>query len=119
MGVRGQANGKESALRWVVQDRSGNTIYLTRERWDHILEYHDELENHLEDVLKAIQVGRRKQDAMDPCKYKYQRYCADLLPEYNHIVVVVIFKKRVDESGLFVANNFVLSAWGVFIHPKG
>jgi hypothetical protein len=37
--------------KWIVQDRHGNTIYLTEERWNHILESRPEMEPFLEQFL--------------------------------------------------------------------
>ena len=35
-------------IRWTVQDRYGNTVYLTEERWQHIIEAinHPEMEDY-------------------------------------------------------------------------
>lgn len=40
--------------RWTVVDRQGREIYLTQERWAHILSKHAELNGRLEDVLTTI-----------------------------------------------------------------
>jgi hypothetical protein len=39
---------------WTVQDRYGNAIYLTEERWNHILESRPEMELFLEQFLETI-----------------------------------------------------------------
>ena len=101
--------------RWTVQDHYGNEIYLIEERWTHIADQHDELEGRLDDLLDTLRYGRRKQEALEPQKYRYRRQYDDLLYGYNHIVAVVVF--RYDASG--VSNNFVITAWGAYIHPKG
>jgi hypothetical protein len=54
-----------------VTDRWGNRITLTDERWQHIIEWHPELEGFEDDVLDTIRKGRRRQDPIDPHKYKY------------------------------------------------
>ena len=54
-----------------VTDRWGNRITLTNERWQHIIEWHPELEGFQEEVLETIQKGRRRQDPIDQQKYKY------------------------------------------------
>jgi len=56
-----------------VTDRWGNRITLTDERWQHIIEWHPELEEFQEEVLETIRRGRRRQDPMDQQKYKYIR----------------------------------------------
>ena len=97
--------------KWVVQDRYGNEIYLTRERWNHILEYHPELEGLVDDVLNTLKMGRRKQEPTMPYKYRYYRHCDKLLPDYNHIVVIVVFSTRQRPDGTSFRNNFVTTAW--------
>jgi len=100
-------------VKWTVQDRYGNAIYLTRERWDYILTYHDELDGLLDDVLDTLRKGRRRQEALDPARYKYYRACPALPPGYNTIVVVVKLGTRLLPEDGFEPNNFVITAWGV------
>ncbi|MEA3338359.1 MAG: hypothetical protein U9R15_00185 [Chloroflexota bacterium] len=97
------------AEKWIVHDRYGNEIYLTAERWDHILEYHPELEGCLDHVLNTLKKGRRKQEPTMPHKYRYYRRCDELLPDHNHVVVIVIFSVRQRSDG--TPNNFVTTAW--------
>jgi len=104
--------------KWVVRDRYGNEIYLTEERWKHILEYHPELEGHLDDVLETLKTGRRRQEAAEPNKYKYRKPCDDLLPHFNYIVVVVVFTFRRRSDGTVFRNNFVTTAWPVDIYRE-
>ncbi len=60
-------------IRWTVLDRSGNSIYLTQERWEHIIEpiNHPEMEAYEEELKATIQKGFRKQDPVNPQKYRY------------------------------------------------
>ncbi len=104
--------------KWVVQDRYGNTIYFTEERWQHILESRPELEPHLDKFLETIRTGRRKQDLFIPNEYRYYQRFDELLPENNHLVAIVVFKMHLDEQGQYVANNFVVTGWARYIHPK-
>jgi len=99
------------AEKWTVRDRRDNEIYLTRERWKHILEYHPELAGHLDDVLNTLRTGRRKQEPAMPHKYRYYKRCDELLPEHNHIIVIVIFSTRQRPDGTSFRNNFVTTAW--------
>ncbi len=55
---------------WEVHDRYGHRIYMTAERWDHVLQQRPWLAEHIADVLETLRQGRRKQDPMDPTKYK-------------------------------------------------
>ena len=102
--------------RSIVQDRWGNEIYITDERWDHILERHEELEGLFDEVLQTLRQGRRRQEALDPNRYRYYRPCALLPPAFNHIVVAVVFRQQETAEGVLRANNFVTSAWGVDIY---
>lgn len=101
--------------RWAVQDRYGNEIYLTEERWQHILEGHDELRGRLDDLLDTLRYGQRKQEALEPQKYRYYWAYNDLKYGFNHIVAIVIF--RYDDADM--PNNFVITAWGAYIYSKG
>ncbi len=40
--------------KWTVQDRWGNEIYLTEERWQYILERHEELAGLLNEMLETL-----------------------------------------------------------------
>lgn len=60
--------------KWLNQDRYGNEIYLTEERWHHILEARPELEPLLNDFLDTIRTGRRKQDTLIANEYRYFKH---------------------------------------------
>ena len=92
----------------LVKDRWGNVVELTDERWQHIAAWHPDLADHLEGVLGAIKRGRRRQDALEPDKYRYYWPTDALLPDYNHIVVVVKLAER----------NYVLTAYPIFIYGQ-
>jgi hypothetical protein len=47
---------------WKVIDKWKNEIILTAERWKHITDHHWELADRLDDVLKTIRLGKRKQE---------------------------------------------------------
>jgi hypothetical protein len=102
-----------SGWRWTVRDKYGNDIYLTNERWDHIIEgiNHPELEEYEGYIQEVIRSGRRKQDALNPQKYRYSLKYNDL-PEYNtHIVVIVLFRYSEDEQGRPISNNYIVTAY--------
>ena len=86
-----------------VTDRWGNRIGLTDERWQHIIEGHPELEEFQNEVLETIRKGRRRQDPIDPQKYKYIYPAQGLSFGSTHIVVVV----------KLVSKSFVLTAYGI------
>ena len=105
--------------RWTLQDRDGNSIYLTEERWHHITEpdNHPEVAEY-EDALKtAVQRGRRRQEPLNPRKYRYAYPVEDSPDGFNHIVVIVLFGFDVDERGATIPNNFVATAFLKHIRP--
>ena len=92
-----------------VKDRHGREIYLTEERWRHALDHPGMGERLLNSVLLTLKVGSRKQEALDPSKYKYRRRFEDLPEDYTHIVVVVKF--GIDSVDSSKENSFVLTAY--------
>jgi len=86
-----------------IRDRYGNLIELTEERWLHIVTYHPELEECQTEVVETIHKGTRRQDALEPDKYKYLKRFVDLPLGYTHLVAVV----------KMIRNNFVLTAYGI------
>ncbi len=88
---------------WKVIDKWGNEIVLTKERWKHIIDHHWELKEHLDDVLKTIRLGKRKQETVNPQKFKYI-HSFDYLPHnYTHVVVIV----------KLATNKFVITAYPI------
>ena len=65
---------------WRVTDKWGNRIELTDERWRHILEYHWELRNCLDEVLSTVRTrrGDKMSSHQDRIKIFYDRE-ADVL----------------------------------------
>ena len=104
--------------RWEVYDRYGNKIYMTAKRWHHALEKRPWLVDYLDQALNTIRYGRRRQDPLNPNKYKYYWLSHDLEPEFNHIVAVVLFRKDIDSDGKIRSNNYVLNMWAVYIYSK-
>jgi len=104
--------------KWEVSDRYGNTIYLTEERWQHILESRPELEPFIEELSETVRTGHRTQDMLIPNEYRYTKRFDILLPENNHLVAIVIFKTLLDENGNSATNNFVVTGWAKYIVPK-
>lgn len=72
----------------------------------------------LERFLETIRLGRRRQDPLLPYKYFYSKRFDALLPENNHLIVVVLFKfgNATDEGPQ--PNNFVVSGWMKYVEPK-
>jgi hypothetical protein len=100
-------------IRWTVQDRYGNRIYLTQERWEHITESvnHPEMEDYEEELKETVKMGSRKQDSLNPQKYRYSKKFDNLSASNTHIVAVVLFRLQEGEIGEIVSNNFIVTAY--------
>ena len=101
--------------KWTVQDRYGNAIYFTEERWQHILESRPELEPYFELFLETLRTGRRQQDRVVPNEYRYYKSFDELQPENSHLIMIVIFKRQIDDHGKYIANNFVVTGWANYL----
>ncbi len=111
----------QQTIRWTVQDRYENRIYLTRERWLHITgdSNHPEMSDYEEHLKTTIQKGRRRQEPLNPRKYRYYHMFDDLPHDVNHIVVIVLFGFNIAKNGETVPNNFVATAFFKHIRLKG
>lgn len=100
-------------VRWSIQDRYGNSVYLTQERWDHIIEdiNHPEMQEYEEELKKTIRIGTRKQDALNPQKFRYSKDFDNLPANNTHIVAIVLFSLRESETGEIASNNFIVTAY--------
>lgn len=99
--------------RWTVQDRYGNKIYLTDERWQHITgsSNHPEMLDY-EDYLQAtIQSGRRRQDPLNLQKYRYSLEFDDLIEDNTHIVAIVLCRFTEGFEGKLHPNNYIVTAY--------
>ena len=98
---------------WTDRDRYGNEIYLTHERWKHIIEAmnHPEMLAYEEHLKETIQSGKRKQDSLNPRKYRYVKSFDDLVEDNTHIVAIVMFGLSESRSGAPVPNNYVVTAY--------
>jgi len=99
--------------RWTVRDRDGNQIYLTEERWEHIIEpiNHPEMVDYEAHLKAVIRSGRRKQDSLNPQKYRYSHAFADLVADNTHIVAIVLFRFSEGEDGKPMPNNYIVTAY--------
>ena len=90
-----------SGRRWTVPDRYNNEVYLTHERWEHIIDSinYPEMaayEGHLQDTIRS---GQRRQDALQPQKYRYVQAFDDLAAENTHLVAIVLCLFSEGEDG--------------------
>lgn len=101
----------DSGKRWTIQDREGNVIYLTEERWSHIIENHPEIESFEQEIKVTLQRGKRRQEPLNQRKYRYVMPFSDLPEDYTHIVAIVLFGVVVDIHGEAASNNWVATAF--------
>lgn len=99
--------------RWAVCDRYDNDIYLTHERWEHIIEpiNHPEMSAYEEHMKETIRSGKRKQDTLNPQKYRYVGAFDDLPADNTHIIVIVLFRFTEGQVGEPVPNNYIVTAY--------
>ena len=95
--------------RWNERDRAGGEIYLTEERWEHITNpaNHPEMLDYENELRETIRLGSRKQETLNPGKYRYSRAFENLTANNTHIIAVVIFRLAEDLS----PNNYVVTAY--------
>jgi hypothetical protein len=98
---------------WTQRDRFGNDIYLTHERWRHIIasDNHAEVEPFLDRLRETIRLGRRRQDAYDANAYQYYRAFDDLPDNNTHLIVCVRFRWRTEPDGTIHEEKFVTTAY--------
>ncbi len=99
--------------RWTARDRGGREIYLTNERWEHIIDpyNHPEMSAYEEQLKETIQSGTREQDPLNPLKYRYVRAFGGLAEDNTHIVAIVLFRFSKDEVGNLLPNNYIVTAY--------
>jgi hypothetical protein len=90
-----------AGIRWTIRDQSGHIIYLTQERWDHITAplNHPEMIRYEEHLKETVASGQRRQDSVNPQKYRYAKAFADLPVDNTHIVAIVLFRFRQGDDG--------------------
>ncbi|MCP4403126.1 MAG: hypothetical protein GY801_38200 [bacterium] len=110
----------DGGKRWTVQDRYGHRVYLTQERWEHIVcgTNHPEIEAYEEYLKITVKQGKRRQEPLNPRKYRYSYGFEDLPEATNTVVVIVLFGCDVNEYGQTTSNNFVATAFFKHIRPK-
>lgn len=99
--------------RWMHSDRYGNDIYLTHERWEHIVDpiSHPEMSAYEEHLKETIRAGKRKQDPLNPQKFRYFKAFDDLAEDNTHIIAIVLFRFSEGPDGEPVPNNFIVTAY--------
>ncbi len=67
-----------------------------------------DFEGHLK---KTIRTGTRKQDSLNPQKYRYVKAFEDLPEGNTHIVAIVLFRFKESEVGEPIPNNYIVTAY--------
>ena len=98
---------------WTERDRFGNDIYLTQERWEHIIDpdNHPEVKPFFDHLAKTVRLGRRKQDPYDQNSYKYYHAFPDAPDDNTHLVVCVHFRWSTDADGNVREEKFVTTTY--------
>ena len=101
------------AIRWTATNHFGNVIYLTRQQWDHIVDAdnHPEMRDFEKHLKETIRLGIRKQDSLNPHKYRYVKDFKDLPEGNTHIVAIVLFRFRESPGGELIPNNYIVTAY--------
>ena len=97
--------------RWLVKDRYGNELYLTDERWRHIVEGHPEMRECEVWLKRVVQTGSRTQEPLAPQKFRYSRPIPDLPDGNTHVVAIVLFRFEEREDGSVRRNNYIVTAF--------
>jgi len=105
---------------WTVYDRFGNAIYLTTERWRHIIdqENHAEVAPVLDLMAETVRLGRRRQDPYDPHGYQYYRAFSSLPDDNTHLIVCVRFRWRTEPDGTMHEEKFVTTAYFKYLEGE-
>ena len=72
---------------------------------------HPEMLAHESNLKKTVQSGQRKQDPLNPEKYRYVRAFTGLAEENTHVVVIVLFRFSESEGGRPGPNNYIVTAY--------
>jgi hypothetical protein len=67
----------------------------------------------------TLERGHRRQEPLNPRKYRYVFPFNDLMQDHNHIVAIALLGFDVSAQGQTVPNNFVATAFMKHIRRKG
>lgn len=65
----------------------------------------------MRNILKKIQSGKRKQDTLNPQKYRYVKTFENLAEDNTHIIAIVLFRFKEGEVGEPAPNNYIVTAY--------
>ena len=64
-----------------------------------------------EDLRETIKRGVRKQDPLNPPKYRYMKYFDHLAGDNTHLVAIVLFRFSIREGNAPMPNNYIVTAF--------
>jgi hypothetical protein len=96
----------------IVHDQWGNEIYLTDERWQHIISRHPDKTGCRQQLLLTIRTGQRREVAIGSNKYQYWKKFHHLRPGKKRIRAIVQFETKKSGTSL-LPNNFVVTAYQI------
>ena len=102
-----------TGIRWTIHDRYRNEIYLTHECWQYIIASinHPDMASYEEHLKTTIRHGTRKQDSLNPQKYRYINAFADLPADNTHITAIVLLRFREGSDSEPLSNNYIVTAY--------
>ncbi|MEO7841019.1 MAG: hypothetical protein ABIU06_16890, partial [Anaerolineales bacterium] len=63
------------------------------------------------ELKETVQIGTRKQDSLNPQKYRYSKEFNNLPSNNTHIVAIVLFRLQESEIGEIESNNFIVTTY--------
>lgn len=86
---------------------------MTQERWDHIIDSinHPEMKEYEQELKETDKTGIRKQDSLNPQKFRYSKEFDKLPSDNTHVVAIVLFRINESGNGEIVSNNFIVTAY--------
>jgi hypothetical protein len=69
------------------------------------------MEGYEEELKETVRAGTRKQDSLNPQKYRYSKEFNNLPADNTHIVAIVLFRLRESGVGEIESNNFIVTAY--------
>lgn len=65
-------------------------------------------ESHLRETIES---GQRKQDPLNPQKYRYIKAFVDLAKDNTHIIAIILFRFGEGNEGKPIPNNYLVTAY--------
>ena len=62
-------------------------------------------------MKETIRQGLRKQDPLNPRKYRYTKVFDDLAGDNTRVIAIVLFRFSEGEAGELVRNNYIVTAY--------